>query len=113
MTSSTDPADRPDPIGPASGGLAASRSGGGSASGPRDAGRRANGSPGAGGPTDGESSTAGAATREAATRQAAAQMAEVEVPMPPAMRSMWRLCRLGFRHEPRLMFVAFVLALAA
>ncbi|MDQ3782678.1 MAG: ABC transporter ATP-binding protein/permease [Actinomycetota bacterium] len=26
---------------------------------------------------------------------------------------MWRLCRLGFRHEPRLMFVALVLALLA
>jgi ATP-binding cassette subfamily B protein len=29
-------------------------------------------------------------------------------PLPPALSSMWRLCRLGYRHEPRLMLVAFV-----
>src|SRR4051812_13891882 len=33
--------------------------------------------------------------------------------LPPALSSMWRLCKLGFRHEPRLMFAAFVLALLA
>jgi ATP-binding cassette, subfamily B, bacterial len=31
-------------------------------------------------------------------------------PLPPALRSMWRLCKLGYRHEPRLMFWAFVLS---
>jgi len=31
-------------------------------------------------------------------------------PLPPAMSSMWRLCRLGYRHEPRLMLVAFLLS---
>src|SRR5918911_408747 len=31
-------------------------------------------------------------------------------PLPPALSSMWRLCRLGFRHEPRLMLAAFVLS---
>ena len=31
-------------------------------------------------------------------------------PLPPALSSMWRLCRLGYRHEPRLMLAAFVLA---
>src|SRR5262245_48357948 len=31
-------------------------------------------------------------------------------PLPPAMSSMWRLCTLGYRHEPRLMLVAFVLS---
>jgi len=31
-------------------------------------------------------------------------------PLPPAMSSMWRLCKLGYRHEPRLMLVAFVLS---
>ena len=31
-------------------------------------------------------------------------------PLPPALRSMWRLCRLGYRHEPRLMVFAFVLS---
>lgn len=30
--------------------------------------------------------------------------------LPPALSSMWRLCKLGYRHEPRLMFVAFVLS---
>ena len=33
--------------------------------------------------------------------------------LPPAVASMWRLCRLGYRHEPRLMLVAFVLSLLA
>ena len=31
-------------------------------------------------------------------------------PLPPALRSMWRLCMLGYRHEPRLMAVAFGLS---
>jgi ATP-binding cassette subfamily B protein len=31
-------------------------------------------------------------------------------PMPPTLSSMWRLCKLGYRHEPRLMLVAFVLS---
>ena len=30
--------------------------------------------------------------------------------LPPALSSMWRLCRLGYRHEPRLMAAAFVLS---
>jgi ATP-binding cassette subfamily B protein len=30
--------------------------------------------------------------------------------LPPALSSMWRLCRLGYRHEPRLMVYAFVLS---
>jgi ATP-binding cassette subfamily B protein len=30
--------------------------------------------------------------------------------MPPALSSMWRLCKLGYRHEPRLMLTAFVLS---
>src|SRR5215467_11161243 len=33
--------------------------------------------------------------------------------LPRALPSMWRLCRLGYRFEPALMGVAFVLALAA
>jgi len=33
--------------------------------------------------------------------------------LPPALPSMWRLCKLGYRHEPRLMLVAFVLSLLA
>ncbi len=33
--------------------------------------------------------------------------------LPPALSSMWRLCRLGFSYEPALMGWSFVLALAA
>src|SRR5581483_4325287 len=31
-------------------------------------------------------------------------------PLPPALSSMWRLCKLGYRHEPSLMVWAFVLS---
>src|SRR2546428_493987 len=31
-------------------------------------------------------------------------------PLPPALSSMWRLCKLGYRHEPRMMIAAFVLS---
>src|SRR6266849_2512510 len=31
-------------------------------------------------------------------------------PLPPALSSMWRLCKLGYRHEPRLMLAALVLS---
>ncbi len=34
-------------------------------------------------------------------------------PLPPAFASMWRLCKLGYRHEPKLMLVAFVLSQVA
>ncbi len=34
-------------------------------------------------------------------------------PLPPALSSMWRLCKLGYRHEPRLMVVSFVLSQVA
>jgi ATP-binding cassette subfamily B protein len=45
---------------------------------------------------------------------AAADTASPDVDrLPPALSSMWRLCRLGFRYEPALMGVAFVLALVA
>src|SRR5215472_10143269 len=33
--------------------------------------------------------------------------------LPPAISSMWRLCKLGFRYEPALMGTAFILALLA
>ena len=33
--------------------------------------------------------------------------------LPPALSSMWRLCRLGFQYEPALMGVSFALTLAA
>ena len=31
-------------------------------------------------------------------------------PLPPALSSMWRLCKLGYRHESRLMVAALVLS---
>ena len=33
--------------------------------------------------------------------------------LPPALSSMWQLCKLGYRHEPRLIIVAFTLAFVA
>jgi ATP-binding cassette subfamily B protein len=43
---------------------------------------------------------------------AAAGSAPIE-PLPPMLSSMWRLCKLGYRHEPKLIVVAFALVLAA
>ena len=34
-------------------------------------------------------------------------------PLPPALSSIWRLCKLGYRHEPRLIVTAFTVALLA
>jgi ATP-binding cassette subfamily B protein len=31
-------------------------------------------------------------------------------PLPPALSSMWRLCKLGYRHEPRLMLASLALS---
>ena len=31
-------------------------------------------------------------------------------PLPPALSSMWRLCKLGYRNEPRLMVASFVVS---
>ncbi|HEX2456078.1 MAG TPA: ABC transporter ATP-binding protein [Vicinamibacterales bacterium] len=39
-----------------------------------------------------------------------AQPATIE-PLPPALSSMWRLCKLGYQHEPSLMLAAFLLSL--
>ncbi len=33
--------------------------------------------------------------------------------LPPALSSMWRLCRLGYRYEPGLLVAAFLLSLLA
>src|SRR5436190_3366819 len=33
--------------------------------------------------------------------------------LPPALSSMWRLCKLGYRHEPGLLLAAFFLSLLA
>ncbi len=35
---------------------------------------------------------------------------ETMTPLPPALSSMWRLCKLGYRHEPRLMAGSFILS---
>jgi ATP-binding cassette subfamily B protein len=43
-------------------------------------------------------------------RSLEAQSSNEMAPMPPALSSMWRLCKLGYRHEPRLMLTAFVLS---
>ena len=37
----------------------------------------------------------------------------VDDELPPALSSMWRLCKLGYQHEPGLMLVAFGLSLLA
>src|SRR4051794_26825283 len=37
----------------------------------------------------------------------------IDADLPPALSSMWRLCKLGFRFEPSLMGISFVLALVA
>src|SRR5262245_56557089 len=39
--------------------------------------------------------------------------AKVRDNLPPALSSMWRLCKLGYRHEPGLLLAAFFLALLA
>src|SRR5437667_2903233 len=44
-------------------------------------------------------------------RDRADRVDQVISPLPPALSSMWRLCKLGYRHEPGLMLSAFVLAL--
>ena len=31
-------------------------------------------------------------------------------PLPPTLSSMWRLCKLGYKNEPRLMLGAFLLS---
>jgi ATP-binding cassette subfamily B protein len=46
-------------------------------------------------------------TSSAERREASVRVTEE---LPPAFSSMWRLCKLGYRHEPRLMLVAFVLS---
>src|SRR5438552_2000120 len=38
---------------------------------------------------------------------------ETDEALPPALKSMWRLCKLGYQHEPALMLVAFLLSLLA
>jgi ATP-binding cassette subfamily B protein len=44
---------------------------------------------------------------------AAARRPPVRDELPPALSSMWRLCKLGYQHEPGLLLAAFFLALLA
>jgi len=36
-----------------------------------------------------------------------------DLPMPKGIPAMWRLCKLGYQHEPWLLVTAFVLSLLA
>jgi ATP-binding cassette subfamily B protein len=47
------------------------------------------------------------------TDGAAARAAQPIAPLPPMLSSMWRLCKLGYKHEPRLILVAFTLSLVS
>jgi ATP-binding cassette, subfamily B, bacterial len=49
--------------------------------------------------------------REGASERARAD--EAVDKLPPALASMWRLCKLGYHYEPALMGFAFVMALVA
>ena len=46
-------------------------------------------------------------------RSAAEQMEVDPVPMPHGLAAMWRVCRLGYQHEPWLLVTALVLSLLA
>ena len=39
--------------------------------------------------------------------------AQVRDELPPALSSMWRLCKLGYRHEPGMLLASFCLSLLA
>ena len=43
-------------------------------------------------------------------RDGADRVDQVIAPLPPPLSSMWRLCKLGYRHEPRLMAMSFGLS---
>src|SRR5690242_4291561 len=49
-------------------------------------------------------------TEAADEAPSAAKANAVESDLPPTLSSMWRLCKLGYRHEPRLMVWAFFLS---
>jgi ATP-binding cassette subfamily B protein len=49
----------------------------------------------------------------AATAERPVAARPVPEDLPPALSSMWRLCKLGYRHEPGLLLAAFLLSLAA
>ncbi|HEV8000687.1 MAG TPA: hypothetical protein VGP63_12460, partial [Planctomycetaceae bacterium] len=45
--------------------------------------------------------------------QTSARRPPVPDELPPAISSMWRLCKLGYQHEPGLLLAAFLLVLLA
>jgi ATP-binding cassette subfamily B protein len=47
--------------------------------------------------------------KKAPAVQAPMKMPAID-PLPPGLSSMWRLCKLGYRHEPGLILAAFVLS---
>src|SRR5215208_8508231 len=49
----------------------------------------------------------------AATAERPVAARPVPEDLPPALSSMWRLCKLGYRHEPGLLVASFLLSLAA
>jgi ATP-binding cassette subfamily B protein len=51
-------------------------------------------------------------SREATNAETTDSVKDID-DLPPALSSMWRLCKLGYRYEPRLMGVAFALSLLA
>jgi ATP-binding cassette, subfamily B, bacterial len=44
-------------------------------------------------------------------RKASCSMSSPKDELPPALSSMWRLCKLGYTHEPRLLVLVIALAL--
>src|ERR1700686_2727252 len=46
-------------------------------------------------------------------RSATTRARPVSDELPPGLSSMWRLCKLGYRHEPGLLLAAFLLSLVA
>src|SRR6188768_2699971 len=58
-------------------------------------------------------SASAAKTRKAGAMTSSPERRPAIDPLPPALSSMWRLCKLGYRHEPALILVAFTLALLA
>src|SRR5580692_8075970 len=52
-------------------------------------------------------------TSSPSTASPSAKRPVVPDELPPALSSMWRLCKLGYQHEPGLLLAAFFLALLA
>src|ERR1700681_2916992 len=46
-------------------------------------------------------------------RSASTPARSISDELPPGLSSMWRLCKLGYPHEPRLLLAAFLLSLVA